>query len=493
MFRIGIHPFRDALAIWAVSVSVSLVGFAVLGARLSLTYTEMLDARLQTYATIGASMIDGERHNLITKPEDTYSPLYNEIIAPLVKLHSVIPQIYFAYTVVRNEDGGECVFPPEVTAPEDKVCDYYFVLDTTEYVMKARGGTPNDHEPPIMSLVRDASPQPSAALIDTLTYGRSSASDIYTSRFGTFKSGFAPIYDNTGTKPIGVVAIDMHISDYTAYMSRIWRVLLNGEIAFLILSTLAAALIYFKRLQTRRVLLNAAVERKRRIKEIQERTIENERLLRSILPGGIVERLRGGEELIADNYERVSVVFIHVGRFAQISTKEEAISLIPALGTVYDRLNELTVKYQLEKIKSNGSFYVVAGGFDRDSRDQLVKTVKMALETMAIMREAGYEAQIGISAGAVIAGVIGHAKFTYDLWGRTVIEADALARYAQSGRILCSGAFVRFLDDMPFSFIEAGDVRVNDNLTINAYELSSEKQEKADIVKKQGSDETGSI
>jgi class 3 adenylate cyclase len=477
MFRIGIHPFRDALAVWVVSVSVSLVGFTVLGARFAHAQMEMLNARLKNYAMIGASMIDGERHKLITKPEDTSSPLYDEIIAPLVNLHSIMPQIYFAYTVVRNENGGKCVFLSDDTAPEDNVCDYYFVLDTTEHVMRMRGGELDSRETLVMSRVRDAYTKPNAALIDTLIYGRNNTSDIYTSGFGTFKSGFAPIYDNTGTRPIGVVAIDMHISDYAAYISRVWRILLNGEFAFLILSTLVAVLIYFKRLQTRRVLLSAAVERRRRMKEIEERTIENERLLRSILPGGIIERLRGGEELIADNYERVSVVFIHVGRFAQISTKEEAVRLIPALGTVYDKLNELTVNYQLEKIKSNGSFYVVAGGFDHDSRDQLVKTVKMALEAMAIMREAGYEAQIGISAGAAIAGVIGHAKFTYDLWGRTVIEADALARCAQSGHILCSDAFVRFFDESAFSFSLVGNVKVNDNLTIAAYELNSERQE----------------
>jgi guanylate cyclase len=84
----------------------------------------------------------------------------------------------------------------------------------------------------------------------------------------------------------------------------------------------------------------------------------------------------------------------------------------------------------LEKIKTIGDAYMVAGGLPEPRPDHAEAVAEMALA----MREhlpaisapwgrdgtAPLSLRIGIDSGPVVAGVIGRRKFIYDLWGDTV-------------------------------------------------------------------------
>ena len=76
------------------------------------------------------------------------------------------------------------------------------------------------------------------------------------------------------------------------------------------------------------------------------------------------------------------------------------------------------------------------------------------------MRPATAELRIGIDTGPVVAGVIGRAKFIYDLWGDTVNTASRMESYAPPGTIqVTERTFERLQGLYEFRAREAIDVK----------------------------------
>ena len=65
---------------------------------------------------------------------------------------------------------------------------------------------------------------------------------------------------------------------------------------------------------------------------------------------------------------------------------------------------------------------------------------------------------VGISAGPVVAGIVGRDKFIYDIWGETVLQAD-LARKQGSPESIVITTAVRDKVENLYSFrrLETGD------------------------------------
>ncbi len=183
-----------------------------------------------------------------------------------------------------------------------------------------------------------------------------------------------------------------------------------------------------------------------RTKELTAEKLTSERLLLNVLPGAIADRLKGGENLIVDRFESVSVLFADIVGFTALSSRtspEELVTMLNELFSAFDRLAE---KHGLEKIKTIGDAYMVVAGIPQPIADHAIALAHMALDMNAAI--AAYAAKagsdltirIGIHSGSVIAGVIGEKKFIYDLWGDTVNTASRMESTGVPGRIHVSEA-----------------------------------------------------
>ncbi len=97
-------------------------------------------------------------------------------------------------------------------------------------------------------------------------------------------------------------------------------------------------------------------------REVERSHAENQRLLLNILPASIAERLRRGEEPIADRVEEMTVLFADIVAFSQLSMKLGPSELVRFLNRIFSSFDDLSEQYGLEKIKTIGDAYMVVGG-----------------------------------------------------------------------------------------------------------------------------------
>jgi class 3 adenylate cyclase len=172
----------------------------------------------------------------------------------------------------------------------------------------------------------------------------------------------------------------------------------------------------------------------------------SEHLLRNILPAPIATRLKQGPGSIADLHPEVTVLFADLVGFTPLSEKLSTVELLDVLNELFSRFDELSERHGLEKIKTIGDAYMVAGGLPEAAADHARRVAQMALDMRTAVADQRatsglpLELRIGIHSGPVIAGIIGVKKFSYDLWGDTVNTASRMESHGEAGRIHVSEA-----------------------------------------------------
>lgn len=217
------------------------------------------------------------------------------------------------------------------------------------------------------------------------------------------------------------------------------------------------------------------------LKQLAEEQEKSERLLLNILPEAIAQRLKQGEETIADSFSEVTVLFADLVGFTKISANLSPAELVELLNRIFSAFDELADKYGLEKIKTIGDAYMIVGGLPIPKEDHAEAIADMALEILTQIKDIStkeaksLEIRIGINTGAVEAGVIGTKKFAYDLWGDTVNTAHRMESHGIPGMIQVTQATYDCLADK-YRFQERGIIDIKGKGTMKTYLLLGRKE-----------------
>jgi adenylate cyclase len=175
------------------------------------------------------------------------------------------------------------------------------------------------------------------------------------------------------------------------------------------------------------------------LKTEQERS---ERLLLNILPGSVAERLKNSDKTIADGFADVTVMFADIVNFTRIAEGMAPSQVFTMLNRIFSSFDALAERLGLEKIKTIGDAYMVAGGLNVDLQGRYADAIAdMALAMRELLvndaelQSLGLELRVGIGTGPVVAGVVGTKKFIYDLWGDTVNIASRITSEGVPGMI----------------------------------------------------------
>jgi class 3 adenylate cyclase len=216
------------------------------------------------------------------------------------------------------------------------------------------------------------------------------------------------------------------------------------------------------------------------LQKLAQEQEKSERLLLNILPGPIAQRLKQGENTIADSFDEVTVMFADLVGFTKLSTHLSPAELVELLNEIFSAFDELADRYGLEKIKTIGDAYMVVGGLPMPSDNHAEAIAEMAIEIQSAigkMQTAGGQPlsiRIGIHTGPVEAGVIGIKKFTYDLWGDTVNTASRMESQGVPGAIQVTVATYERLQDK-YIFQERGVISVKGKGDMMTYLLVGRK------------------
>lgn len=203
-------------------------------------------------------------------------------------------------------------------------------------------------------------------------------------------------------------------------------------------------------------------------------------LLHNILPDSIVKRLKDDPVIIADRFEATTILFADIVDFTEFSERTAPKHLVELLNQIFSIFDELTDYYGLEKIKTMGDAYMVAGGIPVARKDHAQAIADLALEMRVKLAEFNQQQQqnfnirIGIHTGSVIAGVIGIKKFVYDIWGDAVNIASRMESHGIAGQIQVSEATYQVLKDQ-YLFAERGKIDVKGKGEMRVYLLQNKK------------------
>ena len=226
------------------------------------------------------------------------------------------------------------------------------------------------------------------------------------------------------------------------------------------------------------LLLGEAVRTRRALRLEQEMS---ERLLLNVLPASIAARLKQTDGVIADAFGEVTVLFADIVDFTRRSERIAPEQVVQALNDLFSVFDQHARQRGLEKIKTIGDAYMVAGGLPDPRPDHAQAVAEMA---MAMREEVARRVdpsgqplavRIGIDTGPVVAGVIGTSKFSYDLWGDTVNTASRMESEGVAGCIQVTARTYERLRD-GYRFERRGPIPVKGKGEIVTYFLVGRNQ-----------------
>ncbi|MDJ0516902.1 MAG: adenylate/guanylate cyclase domain-containing protein [Trichodesmium sp. MO_231.B1] len=207
---------------------------------------------------------------------------------------------------------------------------------------------------------------------------------------------------------------------------------------------------------------------------------KSERLLMNILPEPIAFRLKQDTSAIADYFEESTILFSDIVGFTPIAAKISPIELVDLLNQIFSKFDHIAEFYGLEKIKTIGDAYMVAGGLPVPKKNHAKAIANMALdmqqEIVKFTTDIGkqFQIRIGINTGPVVAGVIGKKKFIYDLWGDAVNVASRMESSGEAGKIQVTTTTYELLKDK-YIFEKRGMIAVKGRGRMLTYWLLGKK------------------
>ncbi len=204
----------------------------------------------------------------------------------------------------------------------------------------------------------------------------------------------------------------------------------------------------------------------------------SESLLLNILPAETAKELKLNGKIEAVKFDEVTVLFTDFVQFTRAAENTKPEQLVKSIDYYFKGFDEITIKYQLEKIKTIGDSYMCACGLPTLNPSNAHQVAMAAKEMVALVKNEmnqsdglnHFEIRVGIHTGPVVAGIVGIKKWQYDIWGDTVNIASRMESNSTPGRVNLSETTYQIIkDEFPCEY--RGEIEVKNHGSVKMYFL----------------------
>jgi adenylate cyclase len=209
--------------------------------------------------------------------------------------------------------------------------------------------------------------------------------------------------------------------------------------------------------------------------KLSEEKLKSEELLLNILPEEVSNELKDRGATTAKHFDEVTVLFTDFVNFTGAGERMGTEKLVDELHTCFKAFDDITVKYNIEKIKTIGDAYLAVCGLPVQDPAHAEKVIQAAIEIRKFMQDRKatmgddtFEIRIGVHSGPVVAGIVGVRKFAYDIWGDTVNTAARMEQRSEASKINISQTTYELVKDK-FTCTYRGEIEAKNKGMMKMY------------------------
>jgi class 3 adenylate cyclase len=210
-----------------------------------------------------------------------------------------------------------------------------------------------------------------------------------------------------------------------------------------------------------------------RSEKIEQKTLEYETLLRNVYPDIVAERIKMGDEAIAEIVKNVCVIVISIEGINALVTNaaEDTISRVNELISDFD---EAASNTGVEKLRTVGETYVAACGLSVPRLDGAARALAFVTQAASVVERHSHNwglslsIKAGIAIGDAEVGLIGRQRTVYEVWGTTMLTARRMVFDADAGMVHVTKPVLDQLPE-PEGFKKGAPVKLKDAGTIETW------------------------
>ena len=154
------------------------------------------------------------------------------------------------------------------------------------------------------------------------------------------------------------------------------------------------------------------LELERQREKIEAEKEKSDQLLLNILPKPIIANLKH-KKAEPENFKDVTVLCADIVGFTDFCSNKSPAEVVYVLSQLFLKFDEIVNKYNVEKIKTVGDAYIVAGGVPLPTKDHANQVTCFALDMLEAVQNFNratsrdLKLRIGIHTGPCVAGLMG--------------------------------------------------------------------------------------